>query len=106
MKIIRNRLIPFPGFGAINLFGVVFAKPWMRMSPEKINHEAIHSAQMRELLYLPFYIIYFIEWIWRLLQGKGNAYRALSFEREAYDHEDDLEYLRRRGRFAMWRNGK
>lgn len=103
MKIIRSRIIPFQGFGAINLFGVVFAKPWMHMSPVKVNHEAIHSAQMRELLYVPFYIIYFLEWVWRVLTHKGNAYMSLSFEREAYDKESDLSYLKHRKSYAMWR---
>lgn len=41
---------------------------------------------MKELLYIPFYIIYFIEWLIRFLY-LGNfdkAYRSTSFEVEAY----------------------
>ena len=103
MRIIRNKIIPFKGYGAINLFGTVFAKPWMKMNKRVINHESIHTAQMRELLYIPFYLIYLLEWLYRLIVGKGKAYRRLSFEREAYDNEHDLTYLKRRKPFAMWR---
>lgn len=103
-KIIRNKIIPFKNFGAINLFGIIFAKPWMDMSEIKINHEAIHTSQMKELLYIPFYIVYTLEWLWRLVFQKGNAYKNLSFEKEAYENESNLNYLKNRKRFAMWRN--
>ncbi len=107
MKVIRNNIIPFGrNYGAINLFGVVFAKRDMRLTPETINHEAIHTAQMRELLFIPFYAIYFFEWLLRLIKPRGNAYKAylrISFEREAYTHAADMSYLRRRKRFAQWK---
>jgi hypothetical protein len=40
---------------------------------------------MKEMLYIPFYLWYGVEWLIKLL-CKGNAYRNLSFEREAYDN--------------------
>lgn len=59
MKIIYNDIIPFKGYKAINLFGIVFARKSARpLSDKNKNHEAIHTAQMRELLYVPFYIVY------------------------------------------------
>ncbi|MBO5445299.1 MAG: hypothetical protein J5995_08170 [Muribaculaceae bacterium] len=104
---VRNSIIPIgKGFGAINLFGILFVKPDMRLTPELINHERIHTAQMRELLYVPFYIIYVLEWICRLVQCRGNsqkAYYMISFEREAYAHGADLDYLKSRPHFAQWR---
>lgn len=107
MRVVRNRILPLGrSYGAINLFGVLFAKQDMHITPEVINHEAIHTAQMRELLYLPFYIIYVLEWLVRLVQSRGNltrAYYAISFEREAYRHGDDLTYLSNRRRYAQWR---
>ncbi len=102
MKIIRNRIIPFGKYGAINLFGMVFAKKDMKMDEVVINHERIHTHQMRELGYIFFYIIYVAEWLWRLCKS-GDAYRNLSFEREAYDHQSDLNYLKNRKPFAQWR---
>jgi hypothetical protein len=102
MKLIYNNLIPFKGFKAINLFGLCFVRKGMKMSEKDINHESIHTAQMKELLYIPFYLIYFCEWLVRLFM-KGNAYRNISFEKEAYNNEKDLTYLNRRKHYGMWR---
>ena len=103
MKIIYNRFIPVGRFFAINLFGVLFVKGKpTQVTRRDLNHELIHTAQMRELGYVPFYILYILEWIWRLFR-KGNAYSNISFEREAYAHQNDPGYLHRRPRFAQWR---
>lgn len=107
MKIIRNNIIPFGKFGAINLFGILFAKQNMPLTKEVINHEMIHTRQMRELLYIPFYILYIIEWCLLIIKNRGSLYKSyheISFEREAYDHGDDLGYLAHRKSFAQWRN--
>ena len=90
MKIIYNNIIPFKGFLAINIFGILFVRGTDRdINDVVLNHERIHTAQMKELGYILFYIIYLLEWIVRLFK-KGNAYRNISFEREAYKHERDL----------------
>ena len=53
MKVIYNGLVPFRGFTAINLLGVVFARREYRpLSEAVLRHEAIHTAQMRETGYL------------------------------------------------------
>ena len=101
MKIVYNKLIPFRGFKCINLFGVLFVRRGCVMSERDFNHEAIHTAQMKEMLYVFFYLWYLVEWLIRLL-GKGDAYRNLSFEKEAYDNEGDLNYLENRPMFAWW----
>jgi hypothetical protein len=41
---------------------------------------------------------YIVEWLIRLLK-KGNAYRNISFEREAYANQGDFSYLKGRGWF-------
>jgi len=63
-----------------------------------INHEKIHFRQQLELLILPFYIWYFFEFMIRIVQFKDGkkAYRTISFEREAYENEKDLNYLKSR----------
>lgn len=63
-----------------------------------MNHERIHLRQQVELLVLPFYLWYGIEYIIRLLQYRNRymAYRNISFEREAYAKENDLSYLKKR----------
>ena len=99
MKIIRNNIIPFSGYKAMNLFGVLFVRGNARIDDITLNHEKIHTVQMREMLYVFFYIWYVTEWLIRLFM-KGNAYRNISFEREAYSNEDDVIYLESRKRFA------
>lgn len=103
MKIIYNNIIPFPGFAAMNLFGVIFARKSAKPLPERtLNHEAIHTAQMKELLWVGFYLCYLAEWVVRLFM-KGNAYRNISFEKEAYAHQGAKRYLTTRRHFAQWR---
>ena len=99
MKIIRNKFIPFPGYKAINLFGVLFVRGNAQVDEKTIRHESIHTAQMQEMLYIFFYLWYVVEWVVRLFM-KGNAYRRISFEREAYENEGDLDYLSDRTWFA------
>lgn len=67
-----------------------------------INHERIHLRQQLELLILPFYLWYGIEFLLRLLQYKDKhiAYRNISFEREAYRNESDLTFLKHR---KLWK---
>lgn len=101
MKIIHNSIIPLPGFKAINLFGVLFVRKGCTLSDVDINHEAIHTEQMKELNYIFFYLWYLIEWVVRLFMD-GNAYRNISFEQEAYDNQNYLEYLKKRPSYAWF----
>lgn len=103
MRLIYNKWIPFRGFRAINLFGVCYVREGQAMPPHSINHEKIHAEQMRELGYIGFYLLYFIEWLCRLVLAPSTAYRGISFEREAYEHQFDYDYLEHRARFAQWR---
>lgn len=99
MKIIRNKYIPFTGYKAINLFGILFVKNNAKIDEVTINHESIHTAQWKELWYIGFALWYIAEWLIRL--PKGNAYRNISFEREAYANDKNLTYLQTRERFAF-----
>ena len=110
MIVIPNNIIPFPGYVAINLFGIVFVRKstWENRSEADkavtLNHEAIHTAQMKELLFVFFYIIYFFEWLVRLFINGSKAYENISFEVEAYDNQACAEYLKHRKHYAQWRN--
>ncbi|WP_422083541.1 hypothetical protein [Ulvibacterium sp.] len=68
-----------------------------------INHEKIHLRQQLELLIIPFYILYILEWLLRILLylNTYRAYQNMSFEREAYHNEKDLNYLDRRKPFSF-----
>lgn len=107
--VVKNKLIPFNGFLAMNILGIVFLrKDYLSEVSEEhlvrtMNHETIHTAQMIELLFVGFYVIYLLEWLYRLVFHTKTAYRGISFEREAYGHEDEPEYLETRKHFAQWR---
>lgn len=105
MKIIYSNIIPVGKFLAINLFGLLIVKKkWKKyLGPTVRNHEEIHTAQMKELWFIPFYILYFFEWLYRLVFHTKTAYRGISFEVEAYANEKNLEYLETRKHYAMWR---
>ncbi|MFV8466864.1 hypothetical protein [Flavobacterium sp. LB1P62] len=96
--IVAKYLIP-KGYRGLAAFPFVFVK--YRIDIENkvfVNHEKIHLRQQLELLVIPFFIWYFIEYFFRLIQYKKAdlAYRNISFEREAYANERDLEYLKSR----------
>lgn len=67
-----------------------------------INHESIHIYQQRELLVLPFYIWYGIEYLIRSIKyGFDQGYYKISFEQEAYTNENNLEYLKTRKPYSF-----
>ena len=90
---------PSRNHSAINLFGLFFVHPEVKETKRLINHERIHTAQMIELCFVFFYLFYVVEWTVRLFLN-GNAYRNISFEREAYSNEDKENYLKQRKHFA------
>lgn len=50
-RVIKIRKRAFMGdFYAINLFGMIIT--YEKLSKEELNHERIHSAQQKELLYI------------------------------------------------------
>ena len=100
-KIVKNRFIPPRGFSYVNLFGVLFTTRDIPISDVSLNHEQIHTEQMKEMLYVFFYLWYLIEWLIRLiiLRDSHKAYRAISFEQEAYANQENLTYLEGRKRY-------
>ena len=125
MKIINNSIIPFKGFIAINLFGTLFVRSEYAYKLELesykatvLNHEAIHTEQMKDFArFMPkfiqqyiggivFYIIYLLEWLFKVIfmyPFSHEAYRNISFEREAFQNEKDLCYIDNRKLFAQWK---
>ena len=86
-------------FLAICLFGFIFSiRP---LNKTELNHELIHVAQQKELLYIPFFIWYFIEWLMLCVKYRDRlqAYYHIRFEKEAYRHQNDLTYLSKRKHF-------
>ncbi len=96
-------------FSLGNADGVV-VYPFIFLKSEKlkksktfINHEKIHFSQIKEMLVLPFYIVYFIELLLKTIKYGDftTGYRAISFEREAYANEHNLNYLQERTRYSF-----
>lgn len=96
MKIIKNKYLPISGYTAIMLFGVIFVRHGVQLSPRTIRHEHIHKKQMIEMLVIFFYLWYCVEYMVRLCmyRNQKEAYRNISFEREAYVNDSKLDYKR------------
>ena len=112
MRIIKNKCIPFGGFQAVNILGVLFTKiDKHKISEQTTRHEEIHTAQMKEMWYVFFYLWYAVEWAVRVviysIKSKklmmDAAYKNTSFEKEAYGHQDELDYNKMRKKWA-WVN--
>lgn len=111
-----NYILPFPGFVAMNLCGLICFRKTYKGYGERhpewfakvINHENIHTLQIKELWYIGFYLLYAGEWIYNLFIYKNadKAYRNIRFEKEAYRNENNLNYLSERTKFAWKQYGK
>ena len=105
MILISKYIVP-KGYLGVTLFPFMFLKTeHLKRNAVLINHERIHLKQQLELFVLPFYILYTIEFLCRLIQYKkcDLAYRNISFEREAYRHEKDLDYLKSRPLYNVFK---
>ena len=103
MLIIVSRYLIPKGFRGFTFFPFVFLKYRKDTDNEVLlNHEKIHIKQQLEMLVVPFFIWYVLEFLYRLIQYRDSqvAYRNISFEREAYENEKDLNYLQSR---PFWR---
>lgn len=79
MKIVYNTWFPFGNYHTLNFFGILFTK--RKQLPEStITHESIHTAQMKEMLWVFFYLWYGVEYLLiRLFHKKQNcAYHDIS----------------------------
>lgn len=110
MKLIFNKIIPFKGYSHLSFCGIVFCREEFRCFEgsewwkKVMNHEAIHLAQQKELLFVGFFLLYFLEWLFRLITPPWKtAYKDISFEREAKMNQDNPDYLKTRKRFSQWR---
>ena len=101
MKIIHNNFIPFGRYNIVNICGILFIKGNAELTQKEYNHESIHSAQIIEMFIVGFYLWYVAEYIYYRLNGLSKllAYHAISFEREAYENDDNLDYLKTRKKY-------
>ena len=74
----------------------------------KLNHENIHFAQGKELLFVGFWILYALNYIINLIVykfDKRKAYKNIIFEKEAYKMEGITNYLSKRKPYAFIKYG-
>ena len=99
MIIVCQKFLKNTKINGITLYPFIFIKnPEDKRNIVLINHEKIHLRQQLELLIIFFYIAYVLEYCyhWFQLKNGHKAYLAISFEREAYANDDDLNYLKKR----------
>jgi hypothetical protein len=98
--IVRLSFLPAAGMA---IFPFILIKyPELRRNRQIINHELIHLRQQIELLILPFYVFYTVNYLINLIRYRKHeeAYRNIVFEREAYFNDADYHYLNNRKFFA------
>lgn len=98
MIFVSKYIVP-RGFIGITLFPfIVLKQKGLKQNLLLINHEKIHLKQQLELLIVFFYIFYGLEWFIKLFKYKNAriAYQNISFEREAYQNENNLNYIKTR----------
>lgn len=103
--IVSKYLIP-KGYSGMTVFPFIILKSkHYKYNKTTINHEKIHIRQQLELLILPFYIWYFLDFFIKFLKYKNfdKAYKNIIFEREAYTNEKNLNYLKSRSFWVFLR---
>lgn len=108
MKIVYCKHIPFRGFFAMNFFTLIIVRKAYKSVVERgwyivkrmLNHESIHTEQMKETLFIGFYILYFLDWLFNLIVYPKHAYRYIAFEQEAYANQGNFSYNEHRKHFA------
>lgn len=83
-------------------FGIYIREEYMGIARIE-NHERIHWEQQMEMLILPFYLWYLIEWLIKVIINGRWAYISISFEREATIGSKDYYYLEYRQPFSWWK---
>lgn len=95
--------VPFLPATGMALFPFILLKD-ARLKKDKqiINHEKIHLRQQLELLIVPFYMLYLLNYLVNLIvyQNHHRAYLNIVFEREAYKTDADMDYLKKRKLWA------
>jgi hypothetical protein len=94
MLIVLESIFP-SNFNALAIWPfIILRRKELKNDTILLNHEKIHLKQQKELLWLLFFIIYFVEFLAKIVIYKKAklAYRNISFEREAYLHENNFNY--------------
>jgi len=93
--VVETRFI-MRGYVGCTIFPFVFIRKGLKNKDVIINHEKIHLRQQKELLVIPFFIIYILNYTVNIVlyRNLDKAYRNIIFEREAYQNEKNMDYLK------------
>lgn len=89
--------------GGISLFPFIILREQFKGTKEGdviVNHETIHFQQQLELLVLPFYVLYILNFIINICTMNPNPYKHILFEKEAFYNESNMDYLKTRKRYS------
>lgn len=92
------------GVRAMALFPfVLLREKALRQDDQLLNHEEIHLVQQKEMLIVFFYLVYGYYYLRGRVEGKSatQAYLDIPFEKEAYQNDNNLDYLSHRP-FWAW----
>ena len=97
LKVVYNKYIPLKGFVALTLWPWIFVREYKsaKFTPMMKRHEATHAHQQFECLFVGFLFIYCLEWLvkmWICWFDLDRAYMSISFEQEAYEHQEEIYY--------------
>lgn len=103
--VIRSKSFPPRPFAGISLCGIIVFRTDARIDDTDVRHELIHFRQQCEWFFVGFFVVYCLEFLYHLARKKHwmKAYHAISFEREAYRHERERNYLNHRPLWANYR---
>jgi hypothetical protein len=94
---------PFLKVDGMALFPFILVKKQsMTHDSELIRHETIHLRQAAELLVIPFYVLYLVNYLINRFKYADHhqAYMHIVFEKEAYQQERNSAYLQTRKLYA------
>tara|TARA_R110002167_G_scaffold238666_1_gene443816 strand:- start:10 stop:366 length:357 start_codon:yes stop_codon:yes gene_type:complete len=102
VPVVLSKLAPIE-IGAITIGPLVFSRG--EMSDITKNHESIHWQQYIETGILGFIILYYTFYLMNYIRYRDGkiAYHMIPFEKEAYDNDENLEYLENRERWTWWK---
>lgn len=103
----NSKLLNLLNLDGIALWPCVFVREgiMLKRGNSILTHEAIHLCQQREMLIIGFYVWYLLELIIRKAILK-QGYNQIWFEKEAYENEENKNYLKSRQNYASFKYKK
>ena len=98
-------VVPFLKVDGMALFPFILVRrKEFKLDEVLLQHETIHLKQAIELLVIPFYLFYLLNYGYNRIKfgNHQTAYMNIIFEREAYANEHNSSYLKTRQMWA-WR---